>query len=221
MTHVDDPRSFNHVEPLTKDEIRMILHHHHLKDRERSLFRALYETWARPKELISADIEDYDRNTGIIILRNTKKKWNPKTKKKIQEPPKRPCVSKTTQQLLKGVIGNRKKGPIWINKNGNRVSLSYIARVLDRTARKLGLQAEVKAVSDKRIDGQRIYHRVTLKCFREAGERHHDLGGGDSELSAKAAQHSMKIKEKHYKKTVWEEVRESQRQNHPAFNGDI
>ena len=214
-------RSFYTDPALSKAEIKSILQYPHLKDRERSFFRALYETWARPNELVMADIEYYDRNTGILILVHTKRKYNPSSGKTIQEPPKRPVISETTQRLLKSVIGNRKRGPIWITSTGKRVRLNHLARVLNDVALKLGIQADIKAVDDKRIGGQRVYHRVTLKCFREAGERHHDLGGGDSELSAKAAQHSMKIKEKHYKKAVWEEIQESQKKNHPAFTGEI
>ena len=64
--------------------------------------------------------------------------------------------------------------------------------------------------------GQR-YHLVTLKGLREAGERHTDLAGADSSITARLAQHSQIVKEKHYKKSGWEEIHQQIRKHHPAF----
>ena len=61
------------------------------------------------------------------------------------------------------------------------------------------------------------YHLVTLKALREAGERHCDLAGADSEVTARGAQHSALVKEKHYKKAGWEEVQEQVKKYHPSF----
>jgi len=62
-----------------------------------------------------------------------------------------------------------------------------------------------------------MYHLVTLKALREAGERHMDLAGADIHVTARGAQHSAIVKEKHYKKTGWEEFQQQQRKYHPAF----
>lgn len=40
----------------------------------------------------------------------------------------------------------------------------------------------------------REYYLVTIMALREAGEGHHDLGGGDPDVSAKAAGHSKETK---------------------------
>jgi hypothetical protein len=61
------------------------------------------------------------------------------------------------------------------------------------------------------------YHLVTLKALREAGERHCDLAGADSDVTARGAQHSAIVKEKYYKKAGWDEVQQQIRKFHPAF----
>ena len=53
---------------------------------------------------------------------------------------------------------------------------------------------------------ERQYHLVTLQGLREAGERHTDLAGADTDITARGAQHSGVVKEKHYKKAGWEEI---------------
>lgn len=42
-------------------------------------------------------------------------------------------------------------------------------------------------------------------AVKEAGERRHDLNGGDLDVSEKAAGHSMEEKTKYYKKVSYEE----------------
>ncbi len=59
------------------------------------------------------------------------------------------------------------------------------------------------------------YHLETLMALREAGERHHDLNGGDPDVSAKAAGHSKETKARYYKKM--REAQESYARHHPAF----
>ncbi len=62
-----------------------------------------------------------------------------------------------------------------------------------------------------------IYKLVTLMALREAGERHHDQEGGDPAISAKAAGHTMAIKQKYYSKGSFEEAQASFEKYHPAF----
>jgi len=83
---------------------------------------------------------------------------------------------------------------------------------INEVASKVGIQ-KVTHVTET---GKR-YHLVTIKALREAGERHTDLAGADSEVTAKASQHSAVIKERHYKKTGWEEVQEQIKRFHPSF----
>jgi hypothetical protein len=58
---------------------------------------------------------------------------------------------------------------------------------------------------------------MTLMALREAGERHHDLNGGDPDVSAKAAGHSKETKARYYRKVSYEEAQESYVKHHPSF----
>ena len=40
----------------------------------------------------------------------------------------------------------------------------------------------------------------------DQAERHHDLNGGDSDVSAKAAEHSKETKARYYKKVSYKEA---------------
>lgn len=183
-----------------------------MPDRERAFFRAIYETFYRPNELLQCNIEDYNKNTGELTAIHTKCKYNPRTKQKIKSPPKHMIISQTTQLLFKKIISNRKKGPIFINSRGNRISITFLQVFIHELATKLGIQQATHTTKTGRT-----YHLVTLKSLREAGERHCDINGADSEVTAKGAQHSAIVKERHYKKTGWEEIQNQIKRFHPAF----
>jgi len=196
---------------MTQDEVKTLLKAP-IPDRERAFFRAIYETFFRPNELLQCNIEDYNKKTGELTALHTKNKYNPKTKQYIKSPPKHMLISKSTQLLFKSIIGNRKKGPIFINGRGDRISICYLQRIIYEIATKLGIQQSTHTT----ITG-RTYHLVTLKSLRESGERHCDISGADSDVTARAAQHSSIVKERHYKKTGWLEAQDQVRKYHPAF----
>lgn len=195
---------------ITIDEVKAVLHYPHLTDRDRAFFRAIYETFYRPEELLSCHIEDYDKDTGEIPTRFTKRKYNPRSNRTYVEEPKQMKVSPTTMKLLRSVIRNRKKGRIFM------ASKRRFQQVITEVADKLGIQKVTHITATGRK-----YHLVSLKALREAGERHHDHNGGDRELSAKAAQHSLRVKEKYYKKLDWVEMHQSMKKHHPAFRGEV
>jgi len=85
-------------------------------------------------------------------------------------------------------------------------------RIIHDLATRLGIQK----ITHITPTGKK-YHLVTLQALREAGERHTDLSGADSDVTARGAQHSAIIKEKYYKKSSWEEVQEQVKKYHPAF----
>ena len=196
---------------MTTDEVKTLLQAP-MPDRERAFLRGIYETFYRPNELLQCNIENYNRKTGELTAIHTKNKYNPKTKQYIKSPPKHMLISPTTQLLFKNVISNRKKGPIFINKAGKRISITYFQVFIHELATRIGIQQ----VTHITKTGKK-YHLVTLKALRESGERHCDLEGMDSEVSAKAAQHSAIVKEKHYKKAGWEEIQDQIKRFHPAF----
>ncbi|MCX9028553.1 MAG: hypothetical protein OIN86_10285 [Candidatus Methanoperedens sp.] len=59
--------------------------------------------------------------------------------------------------------------------------------------------------------------REEYQVPRMAGERRHDQNGGDSSISAKAAGHTMLIKNKYYRKGNFEEAQQSFERHQPAF----
>jgi len=183
-----------------------------MPNRERAFFRAIYDTFYRVNEMLMCNIEDYNKQTGELIAKHTKNKYNRKLDKTIQSPPKHALLSKPTMILFKHVIGNRKKGSIFINRNGTRLSKTYLQVFINELATSLGIQK----VAHITPTGKE-YHLVTLKALREAGERHMDIEGADSDVTARGAQHSALVKEKHYKKSGWEEFQQQQKKYHPAF----
>ena len=196
---------------MTVEEIQKLLTSP-MPNRERAFLRAIYETFFRANELLQCDIEDYDRHTGELIARVTKNKYNPKTGAYIKSPPKHMVISDKTKILFRKIIGNRKKGAIFINRNGNRLTKTHFQVFINELATSIGIQ-KVTHITET----GRMYHLVILKALREAGERHCDLAGADSDVTARGAQHSAIVKEKHYKKAGWEEVQEQIRKYHPAF----
>jgi len=196
---------------MTRDEVKTLLAAP-MNNRERCFYRAIYETFYRVNELLMCDIEDFNKDTGELIARYTKNKYNPKTKKRIKSPPKHAIVSEATGLLLKRIISNRKKGAVFINAKGERLSKTYFQMHIHELAKSLAIQKVTHVTSTNKK-----YHLVTLKALREAGERHMDLAGADLQVTARGAQHSALIKEKYYKKSSWEEFQEQQRKYHPAF----
>jgi integrase len=196
---------------MTESEVQTLLTAP-MPDRERAYFRAIYDTFYRAQELLRCNIEDYNKETGELIALHTKNKYNPRTRKYIKSPPKHGIISKPTRLLFKSIIGNRKKGPIFINRKGRRVSVTHFQIYINDLASKLGIQK----ITHITPSGKE-YHLVTLKALREAGERHMDLRGADKDTTARASQHSALVKEKYYKKSGWEEFQEQQKKYHPAF----
>ncbi len=180
--------------------------------REKSFFRGIYETLFRPIELLQCNIEDWNRKTGEITAHYTKRKYSPKIKTTLPRQPRTMYFTRNTNEMIRKIVGNRKKGPIWINRNGERISLRYMEKKIDYFARLLGIQKLKKITSN----GKK-YNLVTLMALREAGERHHDLRGGDADVSAAGAGHTKQTKAQYYKKTPEEEIRESMKRHHPAF----
>ena len=98
---------------MTVDEVGKLLTAP-MSDRERAFYSAVYDTFFRANELLMCDIEDYNRQTGELTAIHTKNKYIRKTNQYIESPPKHALLSKSTRSLFRQVIGNRKKGAIFI-----------------------------------------------------------------------------------------------------------
>lgn len=199
---------------MTVEEVKTLLTAS-MGDKERGFFRAIYDTTFRAQELLKCNIEDYNKGTGELTCLKPKSKYSSRLDKTIQPPPKHSLISKSTQLLFKRIIGNRKKGPIFVNRKGQRCSITYFQMYINDLATRIGIQK----ITHITKTGKK-YHLVTIQGLRESGERHMDLRGADKDITARGAQHSSTVKEKYYKKSGWEEYQEQQKKYHPSFQED-
>lgn len=198
---------------MSKDECKAMCTSPMIPLREKLFFRMIYETTTRPREVLESRIELWNRNTYEITFPKTKGKYNRWTGKFISGSPKTMKLTGNTNEILRHYVGNRKKGHVFINeRTGQRLTLRHFEKEVNKWARLLNIQ---KLQSIK--PSGKEYHLITLMGLREAGERHHDLNGGDADVSAKAAGHSKETKAKYYKKVSYEEAQESYAKHHPAF----
>ncbi len=188
--------------------------------REKTFFRIIYETSLRPMEALNLEIENFNKETGELIARKTKGKhnrWIRQTRHDIRHL----FVGENTREMLRTLIGNRKKGYIFESEEieGKPISKRYMQEQINKWARLLSIQQVRRyAQSPTNPDDTRVLPLVTLMALRKAGERHHDANEGDSSLSAQAAGHTMKTKIKHYQgEQDWEAVHKSYQKHHPAF----
>jgi integrase len=204
---------------MNVEECRIICTDYRIPTREKLFFRVIYETQLRPFEVLNLKIEDWDRNqyliTAVRVKQKTKpKKGNRKEKEWLPSTPRTALLSENTNELLRTLASNRKKGHIFVNENGEQLSLEWFNERINHYAKIIGIQKIKKYYADGRT-----LKLVTCMALREAGERHHDNAGGSRKLSAVAAGHTMEVKERHYEKVGedFEQVHESYRKFHPAF----
>jgi integrase/recombinase XerC len=107
-----------------------------LKSRNRAMFETLYSCGIRVSELANLDVGDVDRTSCVIRVTG---KGN------------RERLVPIGQKALKAVFDYRQKlkaesadaqddtGPLFLNKNGKRLTTRSIARILDKTAKECGL----------------------------------------------------------------------------------
>ncbi len=121
-------------------------------------------------------------------------------------------LTSKTNKMLRAFVERRKKGYIFESEDKKSLTLRHFEKKLDNYARLLSIQKNKQVTPTGRV-----YRLVTLMALREAGERHHDQEGGDPAISAKAAGHTMAIKQKYYSKGSFEEAQASFEKYHPAF----
>jgi len=171
-------------------------------------------------EVLNLRIEDFNKETGEVIARKTKGKynrWTGQTEHQIKHLP----VGDKNREFIKQLISNRKKGYIFESEDnlGHPITKRYMQAQIDKYARLLSIQQLRRyAQSETNSEDTRELPLVTLMALRKAGERHHDANEGDSSLSAQAAGHTMKTKIKHYQgEQDWEAVGKSLTEHHPGF----
>ncbi|MCX9074761.1 MAG: tyrosine-type recombinase/integrase [Candidatus Methanoperedens sp.] len=208
---------------MNVEECRAICTSPQIPLREKLFFRIIYETQLRPFEVLNLLIENWDREQRLVTAVRVKQKTAPvkgDRHKKIYLPskPRTVILTENTNLMLKTVVSNRKKGCIFVNADGNKLTMAWFKDRINYYAKLLGIQKDVKYY-DTRTGEIHPRHLVTCMALREAGERHHDNAGGSRKLSAVAAGHTMTVKERHYEKVGedFEQVHESYRRFHPAF----
>jgi integrase len=199
---------------MNLEECRAICTSPEIPIREKCFFRVIYETQFRPFEALNLQIEDWDRNQHTVTAKRVKQKWDNRHKRHLPSLPRTAIITENTNEMIRKIVGVRKKGCIFINAQSDQLSLEWFNERINYYAKLLGIQKIKKYY----IDG-RTQKLITCMALREAGERHHDNAGGSRKLLAVASGHSMAIKEKHYEKVGddFEQVHDSYREHHPAF----
>ncbi len=204
---------------MTVEECKIMCTHHSIDLKEKLFFRIIYETQLRPFEALNLQVEQWDRKQGFVTALKVKQKTKPRkgdhhAKEWLPSTPKTRAITPSTNEMLREYVSNRKKGPIFVNENGEMLSLEWFNQEISRLAKLLGIQKIKKYY----VDG-RTLKLVTCMALREAGERHHDNAGGSRKLSAVAADHTMQVKEKHYEKVGEdiEQITQSYQKHHPAW----
>jgi integrase len=200
---------------MNKEECKIICTSSIIPLREKAFFRLIYETQLRPFEVMNLEIENWDRTQKMVTAVRVKQKWDNKHKQHLPSVPRTAIITDTTNEMIRTLVSNRKKGKIFINEDGESFTdLAWFKMQIHHHATLLSVQKIKKYY----MDGRPL-HLITLMALREAGERHHDNAGGSRKLSAVAAGHTMTIKERHYEKVGddFEQVHESYKEHHPAF----
>ncbi len=204
---------------MTLEECKVMCTHYDIPLREKLFFRIIYETQLRPFEVLNLLIEQWDRKQSMVTALKVKTKTKPlrgdrHKKQWLPATPKTRPISQNTNEMLREYVSNRKKGAIFINESGERITLEWFNDRINHYAKLLGIQKIKKYYQDGRV-----LKLITCMALREAGERHHDNAGGSRKLSAVAADHTMQVKEKHYEKVGEdiEQIKKSYETFHPAF----
>ena len=186
--------------------------------RDELLLRLLYETWSRVSELLKVDIPDIDFDNCSILIRHPKGKavFRIEEGRRIHidtiHKQRQVFFGDYTRDLMIRSLQRRKRGPLISNSLRKRLSTRQAERIVDRHARVAGIQKVVGHAKK----GREI-RLVTCKALREAGERHTDIAGADRDATARIAGHTVRTKEKYYKKGNFEEDRRIVRENHPLM----
>jgi integrase/recombinase XerC len=108
--------------------------------RNRAVFEVMYSTGIRVSELSGLNVTDVDASQGIARVRGkgNKERIVPIGKKALKS------ISNYREALCgQTVVPFTATGPLFLNKNGGRLSTRSIARILDHAARAIGMPVPV------------------------------------------------------------------------------
>jgi len=103
---------------MNKEECKIICTSSTIPLREKTFFRIIYETQLRPFEVMNLEIENWDRNQQMVTAVRVKQKWDNKHKRHLSSVPRTAIITDSTNEMIRTLVSNRKKGKIFINKDG-------------------------------------------------------------------------------------------------------
>lgn len=107
-----------------------------LKARNRAMFETLYSCGIRVSELANLDVEDIDRSSGIIRVlgKGNRERLVPIGRKALG------AIADYRKRLQREQAETvTDSGPLFLNKNGKRLTTRSIARILEKIAMECGL----------------------------------------------------------------------------------
>ncbi len=139
---------------MNLDECRAICTSSEIPVREKLFFRIIYETQLRPFEVLNLLIENWDRDQRLITAVRVKQKTAPvkgDRHRKVHLPskPRIVVLTENTSLMLKTIVSNRKKGYIFVNADGNKLSMAWFKDRINHYAKLLGIQKDVKYYDTK------------------------------------------------------------------------
>ncbi len=112
--------------------------------RDRAVYETLYSTGIRVSELAFMDVSDVDFEQGLIRVlgKGQKERIVPIGKRALES------IARYREELeknrkFKETQGKRKRRPLFLNKDFNRLSARSVGRILDQVARECGFSVPV------------------------------------------------------------------------------
>jgi integrase/recombinase XerC len=102
--------------------------------RDRALLETLYSTGARAAEAAGSDLRDADLDEGVVLLRG-------KGRKQRLAALGRPAVAAIRDYLAEAAPRRRHRAALFLNRDGGRLSVRSVGRVLERHLVAAGLPA--------------------------------------------------------------------------------
>lgn len=167
---------------MTSEECRIMFTSHQIPLREKLFFRMIYETLLHPSEVLNLQVENWNRRYALVIATRVNVKtrpWKGNMSRKVwlSTKPKTRVITSYTNDMLLEYVGDRMKGPIFINnQTGDMISLTWFNKVINRYAKLLGIQKVKKYFKDRKAHREkpRNLKLVTLMALRKVGENNYD-----------------------------------------------
>ncbi|HMB45370.1 MAG TPA: hypothetical protein VKL21_06075 [Candidatus Methanoperedens sp.] len=167
---------------MNLDECRAICTSPQIPTRKKLFFRIIYEPQLRPFEALNLLIENWDREQKLVTAVRVKQKTAPvkgdrHRKMRLPSKPKTAFITENTNLMLKTVVSNCKKRSIFVNANGDKLSIAWFKDRINHYLKLLGIQKDVKYY-DTGTGEVHPRDLITCMALRETGEQHHDNAGG-------------------------------------------